>query len=185
MDVPVIDPTLDLEDEIQRLRKERNAVILAHYYQESEIQHLADFIGDSLQLARAARDTDAEKRAGIGHAAVRVAEIGVARVNDQVVSVEKRAQGRDLLVDRVARGHHQDDRAGGLEGGDQIRQLLRRGDPRGKRPGPFHEGFGFRAGAVPDRDVETLFRDVESQRRPHRAQAHQSDLAIAHAVPLG
>jgi quinolinate synthase len=60
VDVPAIDPTLDLEDEITRLRKERNAVILAHYYQESEIQHLADFIGDSLQLARAARDTDAD-----------------------------------------------------------------------------------------------------------------------------
>ena len=60
VDLPAIDPSLDLEDEIERLRKERNAVILAHYYQESEIQHLADFIGDSLQLARAARDTEAD-----------------------------------------------------------------------------------------------------------------------------
>ncbi len=51
---------VDLEDEIERLRKERNAVILAHYYQESEIQDLADFIGDSLQLAKAARDTQAD-----------------------------------------------------------------------------------------------------------------------------
>jgi quinolinate synthase len=55
-----IDPSLDLEAEIERLRKERNAVILAHYYQEGEIQDLADYIGDSLQLARAARDTDAD-----------------------------------------------------------------------------------------------------------------------------
>ena len=45
---------------IERLRRERNAVILAHYYQEPEIQDLADFIGDSLQLARAARDTQAD-----------------------------------------------------------------------------------------------------------------------------
>ena len=51
---------LDLHAEIERLRKERKAVILAHYYQDSEIQDLADFIGDSLQLAKAARDTDAE-----------------------------------------------------------------------------------------------------------------------------
>ncbi|TNE87793.1 MAG: quinolinate synthase NadA [Deltaproteobacteria bacterium] len=51
---------LDIYEEIERLRKERKAVILAHYYQESEIQDLADYIGDSLQLAKAARDTDAE-----------------------------------------------------------------------------------------------------------------------------
>lgn len=55
-----IDPSLDLESEIQRLKKERNAVILAHYYQDSEIQDLADFIGDSLQLAQAAAKTQAD-----------------------------------------------------------------------------------------------------------------------------
>ena len=46
-----IPPGIDLEAEILRLRDERNAVILAHYYQESEIQDLADFVGDSLALA--------------------------------------------------------------------------------------------------------------------------------------
>jgi quinolinate synthase len=60
LDPPAVDPRLDLEAEIERLRKERNAVILAHYYQEGEIQDLADFLGDSLQLSRAARDTDAD-----------------------------------------------------------------------------------------------------------------------------
>jgi quinolinate synthase len=50
----------DLEDEIERLKKERNAVLLAHYYQESEIQDVADVIGDSLQLAQAAAKTRAE-----------------------------------------------------------------------------------------------------------------------------
>jgi quinolinate synthase len=50
----------DIEAEIQRLKKERNAVLLAHYYQEAEIQDLADFVGDSLQLSVAARDTNAD-----------------------------------------------------------------------------------------------------------------------------
>ena len=51
---------MDIFDEIDALRESRNAVILAHYYQDPDIQDLADFIGDSLQLAREARDTDAD-----------------------------------------------------------------------------------------------------------------------------
>ena len=51
---------LDLAAEIDRLRKERNAVILAHYYQDPRIQDLADFVGDSLDLSRKAAATDAE-----------------------------------------------------------------------------------------------------------------------------
>ena len=51
---------LALEKEIARLRKEMKAVILAHYYQDPEIQDIADFVGDSLQLSQAAAKTDAE-----------------------------------------------------------------------------------------------------------------------------
>lgn len=55
-----IDPKLDLFDAIDALKRERNAIILAHYYQEADIQDVADFLGDSLALAQAAEKTDAD-----------------------------------------------------------------------------------------------------------------------------
>ncbi len=50
----------DLLAEIDRLRREKNAIILAHYYQTAQIQDLADFVGDSLELSRKAAETDAD-----------------------------------------------------------------------------------------------------------------------------
>mgnify|MGYP005666855651 CR=1 FL=1 len=55
-----IDPTLDLFDEIEKLKKEKNAILLAHYYQDADIQDIADYIGDSLGLAQKAASTDAD-----------------------------------------------------------------------------------------------------------------------------
>jgi quinolinate synthase len=85
---------LDLKAEIDRLRKERNAVILAHYYQTPEIQDLADFVGDSLDLSRKAAATDAEVIAFCG---VRfMAEVAKILSPEQTVVLPDMAAGCSL-----------------------------------------------------------------------------------------
>ena len=59
VDEPV-DKTLDLKKEIRRLCEEKDAIVLAHYYTVGDVQDVADFIGDSLALARKAAQTDAK-----------------------------------------------------------------------------------------------------------------------------
>ena len=59
VDEPV-DKSIDLKAVINELKKEKNAVILGHYYQKGEIQDIADYIGDSLALAQIAAKTDAD-----------------------------------------------------------------------------------------------------------------------------
>ncbi|REK00768.1 MAG: quinolinate synthase NadA [Bacteroidetes bacterium] len=61
-----IDPTLDLFEEIEKIKKEKNAIILAHYYQDADIQDVADYIGDSLGLAQQAEKTEASMIAFAG-----------------------------------------------------------------------------------------------------------------------
>lgn len=94
MAVHEIDPLLDLEAEIARLRRDKNAIILAHYYQDSEIQDMADFVGDSLDLSRKAAETDADMIVFCGVAFM--AEVAKILNPDKLVVLPDAAAGCSL-----------------------------------------------------------------------------------------
>jgi len=85
---------VDLRREIERLRRDRNAIILAHYYQKPELQDLADFVGDSLELSRKAAATDA---AVIAFCGVKfMAEVAKILSPDKIVVLPDREAGCSL-----------------------------------------------------------------------------------------
>ena len=92
-----LDPFLDLEQEINRVRRDRNAVILAHYYQDPEIQDIADFVGDSLDLSRKAAQTDADMIAFCG--VKFMGECAKILSPDKTVVIPDREAGCSLDVD--------------------------------------------------------------------------------------
>src|SRR5512140_280539 len=87
--------TATLAEEILDLKKERRAILLAHHYQESEIQDLADSIGDSLELSRKARDFQGDVIAFCG--VLFMAETAKVLNPDRIVVVPDRAAGCSLV----------------------------------------------------------------------------------------
>ncbi len=89
-----VDPTLDLFAEIARLKEQRRAVILAHYYQDPDIQDLADQLGDALDLARKAqseRDAEVILFCGVHFMATPAPPIGCARGRPVIPTISSSA----------------------------------------------------------------------------------------------
>ncbi len=131
-------------------------------------------------LAAGNADAHEAEREALRGAAVGIVEIGVARVDHEVVGREQRREGCQHVVHRRACGNHQDDRARRRDGGDEIGEGVGGRDAGGEIPCPGLEGPGHAGGAVPDGDREALLGDIERQRRAHGAKADQAGLRFGH-----
>ena len=159
----------DLEGAIEELKEERNAVLLAHYYQESEVQDLADFVGDSLALAQAAArvDRDVIVFAGVHF----MAETAKILNPDKPVIVPDLAAGCSLAdgcpPDALPRLHRRSPR----REGPLLYQLQRRGE--GDERSHLHfvqrrqDGSGIRGRAA---DLRARSPSRSLGRRPDRSR---------------
>ena len=134
----------------------------------------------------ATRHADAKKPWSL-HRRIRRAPVGVmkqriARVDDQIITLQKRPQRRNLIVHCLPRGHHQNNRARACNRGDQIHQAVGWHNLRCQFRRPGRKIMRHCRGAVPDGNPEPLFRDVQRQHATHCAKADQANLCVPHGV---
>ena len=113
-----------------------------------------------------------------------VAEIGIAGIDDDVAFGEHGAQQRDLLVDRLAGLHHNDDRTRRPDRGGESAMLWQGMIRSLERAGAFDESVGARRRSVEDGDAMAFFGDVEREVGTHHAKADQADVGVSHCASL-
>ncbi len=156
----------------------------------NRFQNMADLIPGVLRTAAHDGRTEAraflatgntdphEARAFFGsfrRAAVRVVVIGIARIDDEIACIEQRPQSLDLCIDRFTGRNHQDHRARGLDGCNEVFQRLGRNQFRREFPGLRHELVGLLRGPVEHRDLKAMFGNIERKVATHGTETDQAD----------